>query len=187
MVDASLDYNILLGRNWMYNMQAVASSLFRVVCFPLNGKIVTIDQKYFQNPSVNASSGASILIIDHSQATIGNVGVGMYPSLMVTFRCPALVIIIESSFGGDSSSSNSVSFHTTHMEYPWILPSLSTSSVPVKTNLSFPTTMVAYQANLDQVANPSSSSSWMKEEDSYVLPGWEVESSHSDDCLDDVL
>ena len=28
VVDAPLDYNILLGQNWMYSMQAVASSLF---------------------------------------------------------------------------------------------------------------------------------------------------------------
>ena len=31
VVDAPLDYNLLLGRNWMYSMQVVASSLFRVV------------------------------------------------------------------------------------------------------------------------------------------------------------
>ena len=31
MVDAPLDYNLFLGRNWMYNMQAIVSSLFRVV------------------------------------------------------------------------------------------------------------------------------------------------------------
>ena len=31
VVDVPLDYNILLGRNWMYSMQAIASSLFRVV------------------------------------------------------------------------------------------------------------------------------------------------------------
>ena len=43
VVDAPLDYNLLLGRNYMYSMQAIASSLFRVVCFPHNGKIVTID------------------------------------------------------------------------------------------------------------------------------------------------
>ena len=28
VVDAPLDYNILLGRNWMYSMQAVSFSLF---------------------------------------------------------------------------------------------------------------------------------------------------------------
>ena len=42
VVDAPLDYNLLLGRNWMYSMQAVASSLFLVVFFPFNGKIVTM-------------------------------------------------------------------------------------------------------------------------------------------------
>ena len=56
VVDAPLEYNLLLGRNWMYNMQAIASSLFRVVCFPFNRKIVTIDQMSFKNLSVTASS-----------------------------------------------------------------------------------------------------------------------------------
>ena len=28
VVDTPLDYNLLLGRNWMYSMQVVASSLF---------------------------------------------------------------------------------------------------------------------------------------------------------------
>ena len=44
VVDAPLDYNLLLGRNWMYSMKFVASSLFLVVCFPFNGKIFTIDK-----------------------------------------------------------------------------------------------------------------------------------------------
>ena len=66
MVDVPLDYNLLLGRNWMYSMQAVASFLFRIVCFPFNGKIVTIDQTSFKNLSVIASSGASIPIVEHS-------------------------------------------------------------------------------------------------------------------------
>ena len=55
VVDAPLDYNLLLGRNWMYSMQAIASSLFHVVCFPHNGKIIMIDQMKFKNPSVTAS------------------------------------------------------------------------------------------------------------------------------------
>ena len=118
VVDEPLDYNLLLGRNWMYNMQVVASSLFQVVFFLLNGNIATIDKKYFQNPSVNASSRASIPIINHSQLETGSVGAGMYPSLMGTFSCPVSILMIGSSFGGDSFSLNSVSFSTTHMEYP---------------------------------------------------------------------
>ena len=149
VVDAPLDYNLLLGQNWMYSMQAVASSLFRVICFLFNGKIVMINQTSFQNPSVNASSGASISIINHSQLEIGSVGIGMYPSLIRTFNCPMPIFMMGCSFGGDSSLLNSVSFLTTHMKDPWILPSLSTSSVPTETDMPFPATMVAHQVNID--------------------------------------
>jgi hypothetical protein len=44
VIDAQLDYNILLGCSYMYAMKAVASSVFRTIIFPHNGKIVTIDQ-----------------------------------------------------------------------------------------------------------------------------------------------
>ena len=84
---------------------------------------------------------------------------GMYPSLMGTFSCPVPVLMIGSSFGGASSSLLSVSFRTTHMEDPWILPSPSPSIGTIEMNVSFPATMVAYQANLDQVAEPIPSSS----------------------------
>ena len=66
VVEAPLEYNLLMGRNWMYSMQVVASSLFLIVCFPFNKKIVTIDQTSFKNPSVTTSLGASILIVEHS-------------------------------------------------------------------------------------------------------------------------
>ena len=123
-----------------------------MICLSFNGKIVTINQTSFQNLCVNASSGASIPIIDHSQPTTGIVSVGMYPSLMGTVSCPAPILMIGSSFGGASSSLNLVSFHTTHMEYPWIFPSLSPSSGLVETCVSLPATMIAYQVNLDCVA-----------------------------------
>ena len=71
VVDAPLDYNILLGRNWMYSMQAVASSVFHVVCFPHNGNIVTIDQMTFKNLPISASSEASVPKVEHSQPTTG--------------------------------------------------------------------------------------------------------------------
>ena len=100
----------------MYSMQAVASSLFHIVCFPCNGNIVMIDQTSFKNPSVTASLQASILIVENSQSTTGSVGVGMYPSLMGSFSCPAPVLMIGSSSGEASSLVRSVSFRTTHMD-----------------------------------------------------------------------
>ena len=44
VTDANLDYNLLLGRNWVYEMDVVVSTLFHVICFPHEGKIVKVDQ-----------------------------------------------------------------------------------------------------------------------------------------------
>ena len=66
--------------------------------------------------------------------------------------------MIGSSFDGASYSLNSVSFRTTHMEDPWIIPSLSPSNGPVEMEVSLPAAMIAYQANLDCVVELSPSS-----------------------------
>ena len=43
VIDAPLDYNLLLGRNWFYAMQVVASTIFWILRFPFQGNIVTVD------------------------------------------------------------------------------------------------------------------------------------------------
>ena len=73
------------------------------------------------------------------------------------------------------------------MEYPWILPTPSPSCDPIETDVSLPAAMIAYQANLECVVEPSPSSLRMEEVDPYVLPAWEVESSHKHDFLDSVF
>jgi hypothetical protein len=50
VVDASLDYNLLLGRSWTYAMQAVVATVFWVLLFPHEGHIMTIDQLSFSHP-----------------------------------------------------------------------------------------------------------------------------------------
>jgi len=47
IVDANLNYNLLLGQIWEIAMFCVVSSLFRVLRFPCEGKIITIDQLAF--------------------------------------------------------------------------------------------------------------------------------------------
>jgi hypothetical protein len=61
VVDASLNYNLLLGRSWTYAMQAVVAIVFRVLLFPHKDQIVTIDQLSFSRP--NPSLGASTVLI----------------------------------------------------------------------------------------------------------------------------
>ena len=41
--DTNLDYNLLLGWNWIYEMDAIASSLFRILYFPHEGMIFIVD------------------------------------------------------------------------------------------------------------------------------------------------
>ena len=44
VVNAQLDYNLLLGRSYMYAMRAIASTVFHLMMLPHKGKIVMVDQ-----------------------------------------------------------------------------------------------------------------------------------------------
>jgi len=43
VVDGPLDYNILLGRPWVYAMAVVVSTYFHTIAFPFKGGIIVID------------------------------------------------------------------------------------------------------------------------------------------------
>ena len=47
VVQGPLDFNLLLRRDYVYSMKAVVSTLFLVMYFPHDGKIVTVDQLSF--------------------------------------------------------------------------------------------------------------------------------------------
>jgi hypothetical protein len=50
VVDAPLDYNLLLGWSWTYAMKAMVATVFRDLLFPHEGRLVTIDQLSFSRP-----------------------------------------------------------------------------------------------------------------------------------------
>ena len=50
VVQGPLDFNILLGRDYVYAMKDVVSTFFRVMHFSHDGKVVTIDQLSFVIP-----------------------------------------------------------------------------------------------------------------------------------------
>ena len=52
VVKTQIDYNLLLGHSYMYEMQAIASSVFQLMIPPHDGKIVTIDQLMYYDPKV---------------------------------------------------------------------------------------------------------------------------------------
>jgi hypothetical protein len=54
-----LDFTLLLGQDYVYDMKAIVSTLFRVISFPHDGRIVTIDQLSFIGPDwVTSLSGS---------------------------------------------------------------------------------------------------------------------------------
>lgn len=130
VLDAPLDYNLLLGRSWTYAMHAVVATVFRLLLFPHKGRIVTIDQLSFSRP--DPSSGASMVpIIDNPQPGTVNVGVGLCPSLMGTFDYPppsSDVKLISTALDQPRAEIFQISsFRTTYFHDLWTLPSPSAS------------------------------------------------------------
>jgi hypothetical protein len=55
VVQGSLDFNMLLGCDYVYAMNVVVSALFWVMHFPHNGRIVTINQLAYDNHHPNST------------------------------------------------------------------------------------------------------------------------------------
>ena len=65
VVQGPLDFNLLLGHDYVYDMKAVVSTLFRVMLFPHHGNIVTINQISFVTPNhrMTASHQTSLNVL----------------------------------------------------------------------------------------------------------------------------
>ena len=117
VVDAPLDYNLLLGRSWSYAMTAIVSSVFRLIKFPHNGKIVTIDQlSYF---SSDPASAESIQHVGKATIPYKDVGVGLVKDsgLLGTFPFPPI------NASSSTATIHMISSGTIINDDPWIIPS----------------------------------------------------------------
>jgi hypothetical protein len=56
-----LDFTLLLGRDYVYSMKAIVSTLFHAIYFPHDGRIVTIDQFSFIGPDWITSLNGSYM------------------------------------------------------------------------------------------------------------------------------
>jgi len=128
VVNTPLNYNILLGRSWIYAMTMVVSFVFWVLWFPHEGRTVTIDQLSFSHP--DHSSGASmVLMIDNPQQGTINLGAGLFRSLMGTFDFPLpsnyikfISVVLDQL---EAAIFQVTFFRTTYFDDPWNLPSPS--------------------------------------------------------------
>jgi hypothetical protein len=91
VIDAPLDYNLLLGRTRFYAMKVVASTVFRFLSFPHQGKIITVNQLDFCMPNLRTQANSSMPLINDSISTTQSIGTGLFkhPCLMGVFPLPA--------------------------------------------------------------------------------------------------
>jgi hypothetical protein len=86
VIDATLDYNILLGHSYMYTMKAVTSSVFHTLISSHNGKIVTMDQlTHYKSRSSLDLDNILPLIGSHSEVSpVVEISLGIFqdPSLL---------------------------------------------------------------------------------------------------------
>jgi hypothetical protein len=188
VVNAPLDYNLLLGRSWTYAMQAVVPTVFRVLLFPHEGRIVTIDQLSFSTP--DPTLGASTVpMIDNPQDGVVNVGVGLCPSLMGTFDYPPSHDDFKFISNHHKAEIFQVSsFCTTYFADPWILPSPSAMMDETgHSDMSMPLLAAEVAYSLFQQASTSPDPTPAQELDPLLEPIWAQGSLATTDSLDLVL
>jgi hypothetical protein len=188
VVDAPLDYNLLLGRSWTYAMKVVVAIVFWVLLFPHEGRIVTINQLSFSrhDPALGAST---VPMIDNPQPGIVNVGVGLCPSLMGTFDYPPPHDDIKFISNHHKVEIFQVSsFRMTYFEDPWILPSPSAMMDETgHPGMSIPLSATEVVYSLVQHASANPDPTPTQELDPLLEPIWAQGSLANTNSLDFVL
>lgn len=106
VVDAKLNYNLLLGHSWTHAILCIPSTLFRLLKFPHEGKIIT-----FNHLSLfTSSSENNVPYVDQIPSPLNNIGPYLFkdPALMGVFPLlPPNTIQVNMIFRSDN---------------PWIIP-----------------------------------------------------------------
>ena len=130
-------------------MDAIASSLFHILCFPHEGRIVIIDQMDCSPKDPNASADSTVPLVNDAKQPIENLGVVMYTSLIGTFDLPPPFIHIN-AISSSRAPTRRDFFRTHYFSDPWTLPSpTSTLEEGQVGGMAFPmcATEIAYQSS----------------------------------------
>ena len=160
-------------------MRAVASTVYRLVRFPHQGKIVSIDQLDYCSPNVRFDATANVPLVN-SHAAPELIGAGLFkdPCLMGVFPPP-----VPDAFVAPINMISSVG---TFMGDPWILPS-PTEVEQYGDTMPLSPAEKTYSTIQSESISPNRPP--MKDVlDIYSLPEWAaIPSSSSHDFLNDVL
>ena len=122
VVDAPLDYNLLLRRSWFYAMNLISLSMFQCVQIPHQGKILTIDHLDYETPNTRTPATKNIHFLGDSNIIDEIVGVGLLKdsSLMGTFLTPLPLSMKHITMINMISTMEDQSYQ---LSDPWIVPS----------------------------------------------------------------
>lgn len=95
IIDGNLYYNLLFSKNWIYKMDAIVSSLFYILCFPHEGRIIRVDYLHYSPCDSHATLDSIVPLVENPHNPIENLGVGMYSFLMGIFNLHASTAIIN--------------------------------------------------------------------------------------------
>jgi hypothetical protein len=117
--DAPLDCNLLLGRSWIDSMRAIVSTIFHVVRFPHQGKVVTVDQLAFFN---SYSHTSNVPFISKTPPGYENLRVGLLKdsTLMGTFPIPPPNI--PTPFVSSINMISTIVRESPESYNPWLVP-----------------------------------------------------------------
>jgi hypothetical protein len=160
-------------------MRAVASTVYQLVHFPHQGKIVSIDQLDYYSPNVRFDATANIPLVN-SHAAPELIGAGLFkdPYLMGVFPPPVPDAFV--------TPINMISSVGTFVSDPWILPSPAEAEQYGDTMLLSPAEKT-YSAIQSESVSPISPP---PEDvvDIYSFPEWAtIPSSSSHNFLNDIL
>jgi hypothetical protein len=168
--DAPLDYNILLGLSWIDSMHAFVSTLFHVIRFPHQGKVVTVDQMAFFNLD---SRTRNVHFISKTPLGYENVSVGLlkYSTMMGTFPIPPPDI--PPPFVASIKIIYTIVRETPESYDPWVVPSPDDY---LHYDNNMPLTLVESDYQDIQSATPSSPSLYDSSPDLFhvIFPTYEM-------------
>jgi hypothetical protein len=85
VVNVPLDYNLLLGCSWFYAMTSITSSVFCILRFPHQGKIITVDQLEYTTPDLHNVAANNVPFLGNNNFESVGVGLLKDSSLMGVF------------------------------------------------------------------------------------------------------
>ena len=185
IIDANLDYNLLLHTNWIYEMDAIVLSLFHILYFPHEGRIVRIDQLEYSLGDSHTTLDSIVPLVENPRQPIENLGVGMYSSLIGIFDLPHTTTRIN-AISSSRGPSRKDFFQTHYFSDPWTLPSSTTTLDGGQVGgMEFPMSAaeLIYHSIFNSADNHPTPFS-QNELDGNVALAWTLDSTSALDCLD---